>query len=194
MRGRGWRFAIHLLLVSVGLHAAATQAADPPQIKTYKLELKQMKGIEHGKAAVVKGEVGKQPHRFYVEGLNAYMPVAVLARPVRANDKVTVRLTKHSWDHPLREGTADGEPVALKLRTEGEFQIQVTAPKENTPYRLLVWAGDEVKPELRPVIVKASEFQGESSGSSSLVLWVIAAALIAIVALLAVLVLRRKPA
>lgn len=194
MHVSGWQLAIHLLLACAGMQIVAANAAEPAKIRTYKLDLKPMKGIEHGKTAVVKGEAGSQPHRFYVEGLNMNMPIAVLVRPVRANDEVGVRLTKYAWNQPLREGTAAGKPLAFKFRTEGEFQIAVTAPKEGTPYRLLVWAGDEVKPELRPVVVKASEYQGVNDSSSSTVLWVIATALIAIVVLLAVLAFRRKSA
>lgn len=190
---RAWpRWRMLMLVVLGAVACSASGAADAPKIKTFRLELKEMKGIEHGKAAVVKGEAGKEPHRFYVEGLNMNTPVAVLVRPVREADEVALRLTKYAWNQALREGTAKGEPLAFKFRTEGEFQISVTSPKPGTPYRLLVWAGDEVKPQLRPVVVKASEYTGEKESSSSVVLWVIAAALLAIVGLLVVLVLRRK--
>lgn len=114
-------------------------------------------------------------------------------------DEVTLRLTKHAWNQPLREGSTSGDVLRYAFRTEGEFQIAVSAKKPDTPYRLLVWVGDEVKPQLRPVVVKASEFAEEKPASGAgllgggVVMWVIAAALIAIVGLLAVIVLRRKP-
>lgn len=167
-------------------------ASEAPAIKTYRLDLKKMKGIEHGRTAVVKGEAGTQPHRFYVEGLNMNMPVTVLLRPVRAADEVALRLTKYAWNQPLREGTAKGEPLGFKFRTEGEFQIAVSSAKP-APYRLLVWVGDEVKPDLRPIVVKASEFGAKKdSFAASPVLWVIAGVLVLIAALLGVLVMRRK--
>lgn len=187
------RWARSLLVAAMLSCSSLAVAADAPAIKSYRLELKKMKGVERGKTAVVKGEAGDKPHRFLVDGLNMNMPVTVLVRPVRAADAVDIKLTKYGWNQPLREGTAKGEPLALQFRTEGEFQIAVTAAKARTPYRLLVWAGDEVKPELRPVVVKASEFGATKSGSGgSPVLWVIAGALLAIVALLGVLVMRRK--
>lgn len=173
--------------------AWSVQAASPP-IKSYRLELKKYAEIEHGKAAIVKGDAGVQPHRFVVDGVNMNMPIVVLARPLRASDTVDVRLTKYGWDKVLREGKAKGEPLALKFRTEGEFQISVSADKP-TPYRLLVWVGDEVKPEMRPVVVKASEYKaagGAAGAGTSPVLWVIAIALVAIAALLGVLVMRKK--
>lgn len=191
LRPRWLRGVLIAIALSTGLSA---NAAEPP-IKSYRLELKKTKEIEHGRVAVVKGDAGAQPHRFLVDGVNMNMPVVVVVRPLRKSDSVDLRLTKYGWDQILREGTAKGEPLAFKFRTEGEFQIAVTSAAK-TPYRLLVWTGDETEPELRPVVVKASEYQASSSGNSSStmspVLWVIAIALIAIVALLGVLVLRKK--
>jgi hypothetical protein len=182
-----------LLAVLMLLGSFVVFASEAAAIKTYRLDLKKMKGIEHGRTAVVKGEAGTQPHRFYVEGLNMNMPVTVLLRPVRAADEVALRLTKYAWNQPLREGTAKGEPLGFKFRTEGEFQLAVSSAKPATPYRLLVWVGDEVKPDLRPVVVKASEFGAKKDGfAASPVLWVIAGVLVLIAALLGVLVMRRK--
>jgi len=171
---------------------AAVVHAEP---RAYRLELKPMKGIEHGKAAVVKGNAGPEPHRFFVDGVTMNQPVVVLLRPVRSGDSVGIRLTKYAWDQPLRDGVADGEPIALKFRTEGEFQIAVSTKQADTPYRLLVWVGDEAEPDLRPVVVKASEFglpEKDDGGGTPPVLWVIAGLLAVGIVLLAVLVLRRR--
>ena len=177
------------LLVALVATVAFAQSPSP---QVFRLELEEIKGIEHGKAAVVKGEAGPEPHRFLVDGLTMNMPVVVLLRPVRPDDEVGIRLTKYAWDQPLREGKAEGEPLALKFRTEGEFQISVSTRKAGTPYRLMVWVGDEVEPELRPVVVSASEFGLDEKGDGpSIVLWVIAGLLAAGIALLAVLVFRR---
>lgn len=184
------RAALASLLV-LALCAPAL-AQEPPSNQVFRLEPKKLDGIEVGRATVVKGEAGPGGHRFLVDGLSMMMPVGIALRPVSSDDKVEISLTKYAWDQPLREGVADGEPLHMKLRTEGEFQITVTAPEEGTPYRLLVWVGDEVTPKLRPAVVKASEFEGDSGGGG-LVLWVIAGALVIAVGLLAVLVLRRKP-
>lgn len=177
------------------LPASAAFATAPPA-KAYRLELKHMKGIAHGTAAVVKGVAEPKAHRFVVDGMTINTPVVVLVRPVRGSDSVKLQLTKYAWDQPLRQGEAQGKTLAFKFRTEGEFQLSVSASKP-TPYRLLVWAGDKVKPELAPVVVKASRYKGKHAGNGEhgggwgLVLWVIAAALAAGVILLAVLVFRR---
>jgi hypothetical protein len=154
-----------------------------------------MEGLRAGRAVVVKGKAGPDGHRFLVEGLTAMMPVTVLLRPVRQGEDVRLQLSKYAWNQPLREGETEGDILKFKIRTEGEFQATVSAPEAGTAYRLLVWVGDEVKPEMRPVVVKASEFEGtgEGGGFGSLVLWVIAGLLGIGIVLLAILVLRRKP-
>lgn len=192
MFARGPFCARGIAVLAAFFCVSLVSAAEPAQVRSYKLELKKMEGVEHGKTAVVKGEAGSTPHHFLVDGLNMNMPLVVLVRPVRERDEVAVRLTKYAWNQPLREGTAKGEPLAFKFRTEGEFQIAVSADKP-TPYRLLVWAGEEVKPELRPVVLKASEYAHPSSGSDvSPVMWVIAGALVVIALLLGVLVMKRR--
>ncbi|MGH8177681.1 MAG: hypothetical protein ACREV5_15605 [Steroidobacter sp.] len=178
---------------SFALSAAPAPAADaktPPKI--IRLEPKKMAGVEQGKAVVVKGKAGPQPHRFGLEKLTYMMPVAVAVRPVNKGDEVGLKVTKYAWNQPLREGATNGDILRYVFRTEGEFQVAVEAKKAGTPYRLMVWVGDETKPEFAPVVVKASEYQGETRKEGGMVLWVIAGALIIIVALLGALVLRRK--
>lgn len=183
------------LLACALLAPAAVFAADPPAPNIIRLEPKPMEGLRAGRAVVVKGKAGPDGHRFLVEGLTAMMPVTVLLRPVRKGDDLRLQLSKYAWNQPLREGETEGEILKFKIRTEGEFQATVTAPEAGTAYRLLVWVGDEAKPEMRPVVVKASEFEapGEGGGFGSPVLWVIAGLLAVGIVLLAILVLRRKP-
>lgn len=183
------------LLACALLAPAAAFAADPPPPNIIRLEPKPMEGLRAGRAVVVKGKAGPDGHRFLVEGLTAMMPVTVLLRPVRQGEDVRLQLSKYAWNQPLREGETEGEVLKFKIRTEGEFQATVSAPEAGTAYRLLVWVGDEVKPEMRPVVVRASEFEdsGEGGGFGSLVLWVIAGLLGIGIVLLAILVLRRKP-
>lgn len=183
------------LLACALLAPAPAAAADPPPPNVIRLEPKPMEGLRAGRAVVVKGKAGPDGHRFLVDGLTAMMPVTVLLRPVRQGDDVRLQLSKYAWNQPLREGETEGDVLKFKIRTEGEFQATVSAPEAGTAYRLLVWVGDEVKPEMRPVVVKASEFEdaGEGGGAGPLVLWVIAGLLGAGIVLLAILVLRRKP-
>lgn len=168
-----------------------TSSAAETQPKVLRLETKKMAGVDQGKAVVVKGAAGTTAHRFVVDKLTYQMPVAVALRPVNKGDEVNLKVTKYAWNQPLREGSTDGDLLRYTFRTEGEFQIAVDA-KKPTPYRLMVWVGEETKPKFTPVVVRASEYETQRSGFSSRVLWIIAVALILIVVLLGVLVLRRK--
>ena len=167
-------------------------AAAQPQPKVLRLEPKKMAGVDQGKAVVVKGAAGSTAHRFVVDKLTYQMPIAVALRPVNQGDEVSLKVTKYAWNQPLRAGTTDGDLLRYAFRTEGEFQIAVEAEKAQTPYRLMVWVGDETKPAFTPVVVKASEFETHRTGFSSMVLWIIAVALILVVILLGILVMRRK--
>lgn len=172
--------------------AFAASAADPPEPQVFRLVPKKMAGIDHGKAVVVKGEAGQRPHRFLIDNVNSLMPVTVLLRPVSEGDQVGIKLTKYGWNQPLRAGETRDEPVSFKIRTEGEFQISIDATQDKTPYRLLVWVGDEVKPELTPVVVKASQYGGGKKEEGSLLPWFIVGALVVVAGVLAALLMRRK--
>jgi hypothetical protein len=187
--GQGLGILLALGLLAPSPHAVA-QDAKP---MTLRLEPKPLDGVDMGKAVVVKGTTGKTPQRYLLEGISYMTPVAVALRPVNAGDEVGMAVSKYAWNQPLRQGKTDKDILRYLFRTEGEFQVSVTAGKEGIPYRLLVWVGDETKPDFAPVVVKASAFEGDTSGGSP-VLWVIAGALLIGVALLAVLVLRRKQA
>jgi hypothetical protein len=73
----------------------------------------------------------------------------------------------------------------------------VSAPAGPRAYQLVVWAGDEARPPMRSPFVSMDEYrkrQGGGSGSfmGSPALWVIAGALVVIVALLGVVVMRGR--
>lgn len=182
-----------LLALLLALPAAALQAPEAAAPSIIRLDPKAMEGVKTGRAVVVKGKAGPEGHRFLVDKLTMMMPVTIALRPTRQGDEVAMQLSKYAWNQPLREGGTDGEVLQFRIRTESEFQIMVTAKEAGTPYRLLVWVGDEAKPTMRPVVVKASEFEGGGSRDwGSLVLWVIAGLLLVGIGLLAILVLRRK--
>lgn len=188
------RFA-GLILLPLALAAAAQPAGEASAApNVIRLEPKAMEGLKTGRAVVVKGKAGPEGHRFLVDQLTSLMPVTIALRPTRRGDALDMQLSKYAWNQPLREGDTDGDILQFRIRTEGEFQIVVKGEEPATPYRLLVWVGDEVKPTMRPVVVKASEFEdGGPRDWGSLVLWVIAGLLLVGIVLLAILVLRRKP-
>lgn len=186
------RFLLACLLLPVLAGSALAQAPPPDAPQIIRLEPKPMEGLDRGKAVVVKGKAGPDAHRFLIEGLSFMNPVGVAIRPVERGKRVELAVTKFAWDRPLRNGGTDGDILRYGFRTEGEFQISVSAADPGTEYRLMVWVGDETKPDFAPVIVKASEFEGGGTDWGSLVLWVIAGALILLVALVAFIAFRRK--
>ena len=139
---------------------ASAQAPDN-KIPVYKLDLRKVPDIPRGDAALVQGEAGSTPDRFFLENLYMLKPVSVTVRAVNPGGVVNVKLTKDKWDQVLREGTTGEESqVNFKFRTQGEFQISVTSPTPNTPYKMVVWVGPDVMPKSRPVFVPKSEFKG----------------------------------
>jgi hypothetical protein len=179
------------LALFAALPALAQQADD--KIPIYRLDLLKRPDIPTGEAAFVAGKAGSAPQRFFLENLYMLKPVSVTVRAVKAGDVVNVKITKWKFDEVLREGnTAGGKQVLIKFRTHGEFQISVTADKPDTPYKMVVWVGPDIKPVSKPLFVPKSEFKG-GGGLPTWVWWAGGGAAAVIIALLFV-ILRRKRA
>ena len=189
-----WRCGTSALVILLSL---APLRADEAGSRIYRLEPKTRAGLEHGKAVIVRGESTPQGHRYFLEGLNMLTPVSVTLVAKRPGDDVQLAITKLSWAKAERVGSTGKEGIiSFRFRTQGEFQMTVSAQGEPKPYQLVAWVGDEVKPEFTPVVVKQSEYKagkGEG-GMRGGPLWVIAGLLAIIAALLALLALRRKRA
>jgi hypothetical protein len=173
--------------------AAPALAQEADKIPIYRLDLLKRPDIPTGEAAFVSGKAGSVPHRFFLENLYMLKPISVTVRAVNPGDVVTAKITKWKFDDVLREGnTADGKQVLLKFRTHGEFQISITADKPDTPYKMVVWVGPDIKPKSKPLFVPKSQFK-DGSGIPMWVWWAGGGAAAVIIALLAV-ILRRKRA
>ena len=187
----GWAalVAVALALAVTGLPATAQ---DGRKQMTIRLEPRPMDGVAQGRAVVVKGLAVPTPQRFLLDGISYMNPVGVAVRPVEAGDEVALSITKYAWNQPLREGRTDDDPLRFVFRTEGEFQVSVSAGDAGTPYRLLVWVGDETRPDFAPVVVGASEFEDGGGGSGWI--WGLAGVLAVALAAGVVLLARRKSA
>ena len=160
----------------------------------YRLEPRKVPDIPEGKAVMIDGKAGPRPHRFLLDKLTVYTPVLVTLRPVRTGDDIRLKIGKNSWEETLREGSSQDGQVSFKFRTEGECLVSVDADKPDLPYKLLVWVGDEVEVAPPPAVVPKSQLDGGNGPSlpGGLVMWLIAAALLGIFALLVVIAMRRK--
>src|SRR5262249_3358631 len=124
-----------------------------------RLELAQDPLVEKGKVAAVQGTVGPEGLRVMVGSLSIQQPVMVMVLG-RDEDDVTLSLYKKDWKSPNRTGSTRGDGIArFAFRTEGGVNIQVRGAAAATPYALVVWAGDELRPPLRDVVVTYDEFR-----------------------------------
>ena len=181
-----------LLLAGLLCAALSTAASADTPIPVYKLDLRKVPDIPEGDAALVKGEAGSVPDRFFAENLYMLKPVSVTVRAVNAGDVINVKLTKEKWDDVLREGSTGAESqINFKFRTQGQFQISITAPKPNTPYKMVVWVGPDIVPKSRPVFVPKSEYQG-GGGIPKWLWWAIGGGVIVILVLLGLVLKKRK--
>jgi hypothetical protein len=177
-------------LMCAAVPALASAQAPDNKIPVYKLDLRKVPDIPRGDAALVKGEAGSTPDRFFLENLYMLKPVSVTVRAVNPGGVVNVKLTKDKWDQVLREGTTGAESqVNFKFRTQGEFQISVTSPTPNTPYKMVVWVGPDVMPKARPVFVPKSEFK---DGTSRGWMWWGGGALLVVAGILLAFVVRKR--
>lgn len=171
---------------------AMAQEADD-KIPIYRLDLLKRPDIPTGEAAFVAGNAGSVPHRFFVENLYMLKPVSVTVRAVNPGDDVKVKITKWKFADVLREGsTAGDKQVLIKFRTHGEFQVSITSDKPNTPYKMVVWVGPDLKPKSKPVFVPKSEFK--NGGGLPKWLWWAGGGAAAVIIALLVVILRRKRA
>ena len=106
------------------------------------------------------------------------------------------------WDEKHMEGdTGPDGKVILKTRTQGDFRIVVTNPEggEPKPYFMIVWVGDEHKPQLKPVVTpmknyKASTVPGvpATAGGGSSTVSIVIAIVLGIGILLLIIKLRKR--
>ncbi len=175
----------------LGLCAGSVGAQEGKQVPVYKLDLRKVPDIPQGNAALVAGNAGSVPDRFFLDNLYMLQPVSVTVRAVNPGGIVNVKLTKDEWNKVLREGTTGADnQVGFKFRTQGEFQISITSPQPDTPYKMVVWVGPDVVPKpAKPVFAPASQFDG---GSKNWMWWALGGAGAVILVLAGMLLGRRK--
>jgi hypothetical protein len=195
----GSTLALAMLIVSL---VQAQDDGPPAGERVYKLALKPSSDIASGKVAVVEGVAAAAEQHLAVGDLSVLQPVRVILTTPAADSDVRITLSKFTLDEPAVSGSTAGAGVAaFQFRTQGDLQIRVTAPSQPTPYKLLVWAGDEVPAPMTSPFVSMDDYKrknaavpGSAAGpaaSNSLVLWVIGGSLVVIAGLLAVMVLKR---
>ena len=150
---------------------------------------------------MAQGTAGPDGVKFVAENVSILQPIVVTVLAKDPGDDVRLGLSKDRYDQADRTGTTKGTGIyTTRLRTQGDLKVVVSSPTP-TPFQLVVWAGDEVTRPIKPIVVADRAMVtgekspgGAAAGGGSMVMWVIAGALLAIVGLLAVMMLRGKRA
>lgn len=194
------------LFLRVALTVALLLVANPAAAEnftSYKLQLQTDPQFPGGKIRAIEGKAGQPGDHFFIEQVGILQPIAITLVAMNKGDAIDLVLGQDRWDEAIEtHSTGDKGEVTVKLRTQGELKITVTAKGEAKPYRLLVWVGDEVKQvALAPVLTPMKDYKaknpngpppppGVAKGTSP-VLYVIAGALV-VIAVLLVLLLRKR--
>lgn len=132
-----------------------------------------------GTVGIVDGTTGPQGSRFNVPGLSFFQPTSVTLVAGREGDDLRIRFGKFGWDEDFMGGsTGDAAYRIDRFRTQGDLLITVSAPSPGTPYRLIVWSGEETPPSLQPVVVPASDAGSRWGLPAKIAAAVVAAALL----------------
>ncbi|MFV1987883.1 MAG: hypothetical protein ACC682_11430 [Gemmatimonadota bacterium] len=131
------------------------------------LTLATVPDIEQGKAAILQGEAGPDGDKFFVANLFVTQPVSVVLMAANPAQPLTLDLSKYLYEDFDRSGsTGSSGAVSFDFRTQGELKILVKPERagadETAGYFLVVWAGDDVQPDLAPPVVLQAE--GERGG------------------------------
>jgi hypothetical protein len=157
------------VLVCLAVGASASRADDKREKPAYKLNLKPADGLPNGKVATLQGTANPGGDKFFVESVGVLQPVVVTLVAKNKGDAIKLVLAKQRWDENLRSGTTgpDGM-VTLKLRTQGELRMIVSGEGDK-PYNLIVWVGDEVKPDFdaAPAITPMKDYKGSKAGAAA---------------------------
>ncbi|MEO8160736.1 MAG: hypothetical protein ABI588_04895 [Arenimonas sp.] len=157
---------LHALLLCVLLVGAA-QAQDAPERTIFDIQLKEDARLAGGKSAFLEGQTNPYGQQFQVLGTQLQQPIAVGLYTPDPSRPLKLRITKGSFDEPLREleTGADGR-IDLKFRTYDGFKLWVTAT-EPSDYQLVVWVGNEMAVHPPRVVIPASEYAAAAAGSTA---------------------------
>jgi len=167
--------------------AGSGRAEDAP---AYKVELQPAPDLPSGKVATIKGTATPAGDKLFVEAIGVLQPVVVTVVARHRADHIKIVLGKQRWDEDLRHAaTDDSGQVTLKLRTQGELRMTVSADHD-ADYWLVVWVGDEVKPDFPPALTPMDKVA--AAGKSSNAVGIAIAVVLGVLILILIVWLKRK--
>lgn len=144
-------------MLVLGILLPMSSHAEAP---AFKLDLKPAKGLPNGKVAALKAVATPVADKYFIPNVFVLQPVVVTVIADNPAEPVKVRLGKDRWDESLMNAVTgpDGKAI-MKLRTQGEVRISVSADAGRRPYKLLAWVGDEVKAVPEPAVTSMTEYR-----------------------------------
>lgn len=147
-------FVILIFIVNFNNEVNAQPFSLDKNIKPIELKLQPYKGNDsafNGKAIAFKTKSQNDTAYYFVKGCGIYQPVLFKIECLDKKENVIVNLCKNNWKKPDQKGqTGDNAEWQYAFKTEGSFGIQVITTKKNTPYRIIVWLGNEPKKIIMP--------------------------------------------
>ena len=133
-----------------------------------RLELAADPGIGHGRVAAVQGTVGPDGLRFVVGELSILQPIVVMLLASEESDDLTLSLFKKDWTNVRRTASTRGRGIArVEFKTQGGVNIMLRGASVETPFALLVWAGEEMRPAMSDVVVTYDAFRKRNPAASA---------------------------
>jgi hypothetical protein len=160
--------SLWLMAVAIpALAGAQEEFAKPEDPSVNKLELVADKLIDKGKVALVGGTADAEGLKFSVPSLSILQPVFVRLIAAQSGDDLRIELFKSDWTQPERSGTTAQSGFAdFLFRTQGVLNARITGASAGTPFYLLVWAGEELRPPMTDVIVTPAQFKQTNPGAT----------------------------
>lgn len=120
----------------------------------YTIKLIKNPEIPIGKVAYLEGKTDAEGIYLELKGLWITQPVELLLLAKSTKEDLRIELRKYHWKKPSQQGTTKGKGFCTFLfKTQGDVGIKILSPQGMRPFRLEVWVGPEVKPDLKPVVV-----------------------------------------
>jgi len=164
-----WTTSIAVLLLMPAL--AGTQEPPPmsnaPGDSIPRLELRRDPSVGRGNVASIQGTVGPEGLRFIVGELSILQPVMVMLLARDEADDLTLSLFKKNWTTARRSASTRRSGIArFEFRTQGGVNILLRGAAAGTPFALVVWAGEELRPSMPDVVLTYDEFRQQNPNAS----------------------------
>lgn len=144
--------AAALSLAGPSLAAKKKSVLEGPD--AYVIELEKDPKVPGAKVAYLEGHTNAEGINLKLKDLWITQPVRIVLLAKTLQDDLIIQFRKYHWKKPSQQGTTKPKGYcAFLFKTQGDVDMKITSPHGKRPFRLEVWVGPEVKPDLKPVVV-----------------------------------------